>query len=52
MNKKMKKCPDVKKLEKQFPEWKVECCALIYPDPEEIEFCLECGKSLKKESRL
>ena len=39
----------LEKLEKQFPDWKVECCALVYPDPEELKFCLECGKSLKKE---
>ena len=39
----------IKKLEKEFPKWNVECCALIYPDPEEVKYCVGCGESLKKE---
>ncbi|MBA7554397.1 hypothetical protein ES705_47016 [subsurface metagenome] len=42
----------IKQLEKEWGKnWKVTCCALIYPDPEEMKFCFECGESLRKERR-
>lgn len=47
----MNYCEKLKeRVERMFPEWKSECCGLLYPDPEEIQFCLECGQSLRRVS--